>query len=125
MKNIILIIILSANITGCTSIGFRCDTLPVGSTEQRKCFAIGGDKNVQYSLGKDAYIAGDTKTALRWLKMATKPILNTQSVYVPAVGGQKYGTVMVLNNGMGSNGHAEAKVLIERIRENENNNKNN
>jgi len=117
MNKIILIIIMTASVTGCTSIGFRCDTLPMGSIEQRECLAIGGDKSAQYRLGLDAYNDGDKKTALRWLEMAAEPTSSIQSVYVPAVGGQGYGSVMMLNNGMGSAGHFEAKVLIEKIRE--------
>lgn len=110
-------------VTGCTSIGFRCDTLLVGSIEQRECLAIGGNKNAQYQLGLDASNAGDHKAALRWLEMAAKPISSSQSIYVPPVGGQKYGTVMMLNNGVGSAGHVEARSLIEKIRKDEKNKK--
>ena len=120
MNKLSLIIIMTTIVAGCTSIGFRCGSLPVGSIEQRECLAIGGDKGAQYRLGLDAHNEGDNRTALRWLEMAAKPISSTTPIYVPAVGNQNYGTVMMVNNGMGSAGHFQARELIEKIREDSN-----
>lgn len=108
---------MSTCITSCTSLGFQCDTLPVGSIEQQNCLAIGGDKDAQYQLGLEAYNVGDRKTALRWLEMAAKPIPSKIPIYSPPVGNGKVGTVMMLNNGIGEAGHPKAQSLIDKINE--------
>lgn len=118
MYKIILIIFMITITTGCTSLGFRCDTLPKGSVEQQECLAIGGNKNAQYVMGAVAYDAGDTKTALRWLKMAAQPIPSKIPIYSPPVGNETIGTVMMLDNGIGEAGHPKAQLLIDKINNN-------
>lgn len=78
----------------------------------RQCSASQGDSQAQYELGLEAYEQQDYKTALKWLKLAAASDSGRTAVYMPPAGGQKYGTVMMMDTGQGTAGHSGAQRLL-------------
>lgn len=97
-------------------IGKNCQELSDDPLAYRQCIASQGDKQAQYELGLEAYDAGDTKTALKWLRLSARPIPSKTPIYSPPVGNETVGTILMLDNGIASPGHPAAQALLKKIK---------
>lgn len=108
-KAILLLLLLSVG--GCSVFYRDCSKL-TGEVVTLQCLASQGSEQAQYELGRVAYQAEDYKTALKWLKLAAAVKPARTAIYVPPVGGQTYGSVMMMDTATGSNGHPGAQSLL-------------
>lgn len=121
-KKLVLITILIAptfNLSGCAYYFTNCNKFAVGSQQYHECLAAHDVKEAQYVLGLEAYETGDIKTAKKWLKRAARPESKTIPVYMPPVGGQKYGTIMYFDKPSPQPGHSDARILLNKIEDEE------
>lgn len=120
MKRLIFTIIFVSALSGCSLLFQDCEKLVRGSGSQmsdeyRQCKAKQGHQQYQYELGLAAYTAKDYKGAIKWLKQAATPRSGRTAIYMPAVGSQKYGTVMMMDTGQAAAGHPGALMLLAEI----------
>lgn len=92
-----------------------CTKLSGDPLAYRQCIASQGNTNAQYELGVRAFEEQDYPAALKWLKLAAAPNSGRTAVYMPPVGGQAYGTVMMMDSGLATAGHAGAQSLLAQI----------
>lgn len=117
MKQIVTTLCLLWGLSGCAILLPDCGKLGDKPDEYRTCRANQGDKQSQYERGLIYYEKADYKNALKWLKLAASAVSGKTAIYMPPVGGQKYGTVMNMDSGMASSGHNGAKRLLANMYE--------
>ncbi|QDE26296.1 sel1 repeat family protein [Paremcibacter congregatus] len=110
-----LVSLLVLILPGCSMFARDCAKLAADPAAYRACQAGQGDAQAQYELGLAAYDARDYATARRWLKLAATPSSGRTPIYMPPVGGQTYGTVMMMDTGSASAGHRGAQLLLAEI----------
>ncbi|MCP5381041.1 MAG: sel1 repeat family protein [Kordiimonadaceae bacterium] len=110
----LVLIKLPTSVADCSYSIANCNYFS-GTTKYNTCVASQGDKEIQNQLGLTAYHAGDMNTAIKWLKKAAEPVSDDKLMYMPAVGGQKYGTVMRIPDKNPVPGHRGAQGLLARI----------
>ncbi|MCP5382255.1 MAG: sel1 repeat family protein [Kordiimonadaceae bacterium] len=103
-------------LSGCAA-GFQDCGKYAGTDNYKICMASQGDKEMQYQLGLAAYKAMDMDTAIKWLKKAAEPVSDDKMMYMPPVGGQKYGMVTRMPDTNPKPGHPEAQKLLAKIYE--------
>lgn len=99
-------------LSGCSMLFSDCNKLSSDPSAYRKCTASQGSQQSQYELGLAAFNQQDYKTTIKWLKLAAATKSGRTPIYMPAVGSQKYGSVMMLDTGAASAGHRAAQVLL-------------
>ncbi|MEZ5757151.1 MAG: hypothetical protein R3D86_02900 [Emcibacteraceae bacterium] len=87
------------------------------SEKYTECLAANGDQEAQYQLGLAAYEAGDTDTAISWLKKSAKPRDNRTPVFIPK-GNSGDVRIEMRETGLSKPGYIEAERLLEKINEN-------
>lgn len=107
--------ILFLVLPGCSLLIPDCSKVSYDPEAYRKCIASQGNSQAQYELGLLAYGREDYKAALKWLRMAAAPSSGRTPIYMPPVGGQKYGTVMMMDTGKATAGHGKAQSLLAEI----------
>ena len=120
MKYIFLkisLVIASLALQGCSIFIKDCTKLSGDRGAYRECTASQGNTKAQYELGVQAFEAKEYKNALKWLKLAATPNSGRMPIYMPPVGGQKYGTVMMMDSGQATQGHRAAQLLLAEIYE--------
>ncbi|PHZ86702.1 sel1 repeat family protein [Paremcibacter congregatus] len=110
-----LVGLLVLTLPGCSMFVRDCATLAADPVAYRACQAGQGDAQAQYEMGRAAFDAQDYATARRWLKLAATPHSGRTPIYMPPVGGQTYGTVMMMDTGSASAGHRRAQLLLAEI----------
>jgi len=110
--------ILFLVLPGCSLLIPDCSKLSNYPEAYRKCTASQGNQQAQYELGLEAYGQEDYKTALKWLRMAAAPSSGRTPIYMPPVGGATYGTVMMMDTGTATAGHAKAQSLLAEMYDN-------
>jgi len=111
----IILVLALLSLAGCSMFIKDCGKLSGDETAYRHCTASQGNAQAQYELGLAAYELADYQTALKWLKLAAAPDSGRIPVYMPPVGGQKYGTVMMMDSGRATAGHRAAQSLLAEI----------
>ncbi|WP_321391357.1 hypothetical protein [Emcibacter sp.] len=94
-----------------------CSKLTGDFQKYRECQAKNGNREAQYNIGREAFVAGDYKTALKWLKIAATPNPGFTYIYIPPVGSQKYGTTQRIDTHDAHPGHSGAQSLLAEIYE--------
>lgn len=102
---------------GCSIFVKDCTKLSQDPAAYRQCQASQGNVTAQYELGLQAYETKDYKVALKWLKLASSSSSGRTPIYMPPVGGQQYGTVMMMDTGQATAGHAKAQILLAEMYE--------
>lgn len=113
----IIIMLSSLIISGCAGGLFNqdCSKLPVNSLEKKECSASQGDQQAQFELGVEAFNAGDTNSAIKWFERAAQKRPSRLPIYVPPVGNQSAGAIMLVETNNGTNGHGSANFLLYKI----------
>jgi len=114
IKNITTVMLVFI-LPGCGIFIKDCAKLSGDDEAYQQCLASRGNQQAQYELGLVAYEGKDYKTSLKWLKLAASQHSGRTAVYTPPVGGQKYGTVMMMDSGPATAGHAGAQSLLADI----------
>ncbi len=110
----LILIVVSITLSGCAGL-YNCSRITDNPAAFQECQAKNGNSNAQYELGLAAYEIGNIETAIKWLKKAASPDTALSHIYMPPVGGQKYGSVLSLPKSNPYPGHKEAQLLLSKI----------
>jgi hypothetical protein len=112
---------LLLGLASCSLPRVDCPTQVAGASNfaALSCHAGRGDRSAQITLAR-AYetgvgLARDMKKAVHWYKRAATANPGTMPVYIPAVGQQKYGTVLTVDTGPAHPGDAWAQFRLGEI----------
>jgi len=117
LKRIILTIFLILPLPGCSFLMKDCEKMVSSHSfeEVRLCRASQGHQQSQYQIGLEAFSNRDYQEAVKWLERAAASSSGRSPVYLPAVGSQTYGTVMMMDTGQPRTAHKGALSLLAII----------
>lgn len=117
---LILVTAITLILPACTTLGTKpADCFRFGAEtpfEELQKSACSGAEWAEFELA-EAYEYGDgveqdLKRAVQWYKQAAQTESGETYIYMPPVGGSKYGTVMPITSGTPSLGHAGAQYRL-------------
>lgn len=114
--------LLMLGVTSCSLPSVDCPAQAPGAGSNfdvLTCHAAKGDRSAQMTLAR-AYETGiglpqDMSKAVHWYRRAAAPKSGTLPVYMAPAGNQKYGSVMLLDNGPADPGDAWAQFRLGEI----------